>query len=37
VFFNLSHDWFGAPLSVTLVAGTLVLVLGSVPVLRLRA
>lgn len=37
VFFNLSHDWFGAPLSFTLIAGTVVLVLGSVPVLRLKA
>lgn len=37
VFFNLSHAWFGAPLSMTLIAGTAVLVLGSVPVLRLKA
>jgi hypothetical protein len=36
VFFNLSHAWLGAPLGMTLIVGAAVLVLGSVPVFRLR-
>lgn len=36
LFFSLSHDWFGAPLEFALVLGTLGLMAGVVPILRLQ-
>lgn len=37
IFFSLTHAWFGASLEFALVLGTLGLLIGAVPILRLRA
>lgn len=35
LFFSLTHQWFGAPLEFALVLGSLGLVAGALPILRL--
>jgi hypothetical protein len=37
LFFSLTHQWFGATLEFALVMGTLGLLAGAVPILRLSA